>query len=175
MTLKLQGCAFICAFAALMSACSDNTADAQNNGVPTDQNLLNEVRSNPIQPFAATADDASDIAQLVSFDEAFTEMSDAMEDELLALQEQGKASPEFIYNRKRDNIDSALNMLKALDLKTAQGRYIQGLYADYWQQQKGLLKNKHNTQQQYTSREQVQGLGQLLHAHEQLEHWQQAQ
>lgn len=177
MTVKLQGCVLLGFLAVTLIACSDNNLEhsQSKNGVQTDQKVLNELRTDPIKAFTASPDDAADIAQLVAFDEAFTSMSDAMEDELITLQEQGKASPEFIYNRKRDNIESALNMLKDLDLKTAQGRYIQGLFADYWQKQKGLLENKQNTQQQYTSREQVQGLGQLLHAHEQLEHWQQAQ
>ena len=80
--------------------------------------------------------------------------------------------------RKRDNIQSALRMLKELDLKTEQGRYIQGLMYQYWDNQGKLLRQPPADQNGKAAdnkqpSENVKGLGQFIHAQEQLEHWQQ--
>ena len=65
-------------------------------------------------------------------------------------------------------------MLKDLDLKTQQGRYIQGLIAEYWQDQAKLYdQNKDKkVDEMKNSGDRVKGLGEFLHAQEQLEHWQ---
>ena len=59
-------------------------------------------------------------------------------------------------------------MLRELDLKTEQGRYIQGLHAEYWDNQAKLLEQQ---PEQKGNNNQVQGLGDYLHAQEQLKHW----
>ena len=91
---------------------------------------MQELITEPVKAFEKTPDDPHDIAMLTDFDTRFTQMSDEMEDELVKMQENGSLTEEFAYNRKRDNIQSALNMLKQLNLKTQQGRYIQGLMAE---------------------------------------------
>jgi len=90
-----------------------------------------------------------------------------MEDELIKMREAGTLTDEFAKTRKQDNIQSALNMLKELDLKTEQGRYIQTLMYQYWDNQAKIIQNKNATPEQN-----VKGLGELIHAQEQLEHWQ---
>ena len=59
--------------------------------------------------------------------------------------------------------------IKDLDLKTEQGRYIQGLLYDYWESQAKALQNTTDTNQQ------VNQLNEYLHAQSQLHHWRSAQ
>ena len=86
----------------------------------------------------------------------------------------------FEYEKKRmnvkstkDNLVSASEMLKNLDLKTEQGRYIQGLIAGYWDQQLKLLEqHKDKTlNDKSLSEDKLKGLGGYLHAQDQLENW----
>ena len=44
-------------------------------------------------------------------------------------------SLQSLSNSTLDNVRSSLTMLKDLDLKTEQGRYIQGLLYQYWENQ----------------------------------------
>jgi hypothetical protein len=77
-----------------------------------------------------------------------------------------------MQQRQRDHIQSALTLLKSLELKTEQGRYIQGLIYQYWEQQQKLLGTTSSDKAiQHDAKENVKGLGQYLHAQEQLEHW----
>lgn len=92
-----------------------------------------------MKKFPATADDAHDIALLEDYDHRFTEMSDEMENELAKLHEAGTLTAEFEQKRTLDNVRSSLTMLKDLDLKTEQGRYIQGLLYQYWENQERTL------------------------------------
>ena len=65
-------------------------------------------------------------------------------------------------------------MLKDLDLKTAQGRYIQGLLYQYWENQGKLINEQTssaNAQNQKKAAINVQDLSDYLHAQEQLKHW----
>ena len=64
-------------------------------------------------------------------------------------------------------------MLKELDLKTPQGRYIQGLMSQYWEQQARYLANQDITSAAYpaSKAQRQQGLADLLQAQQQLEHW----
>jgi hypothetical protein len=48
-------------------------------------------------------------------------------------------SPQSLKKRTLDNVRSSLTMLKDLDLKTEQGRYIQGLLYQYWENQERTL------------------------------------
>ncbi len=63
-----------------------------------------------------------------------------MEDELMKMREAGTLTDEFAKTRQQDNIQSALNMLKELDLKTEQGRYIQTLMYQYWDNQAKIIQ-----------------------------------
>src|SRR5699024_378752 len=119
-----------------MSACvkSKNCA-TQNDKIQPEDKIMQELITEPVKSFEKTPDDQHDIALLTDFDQRFSHMSDEMEDELIKMEDEGSLTDEFAQNRKRDNIRSALNMLKELDLKTEQGRYIQGLIAEYWQNQ----------------------------------------
>ncbi|MFH7765630.1 hypothetical protein [Acinetobacter sp. BSP-28] len=159
----------------LMSAC-DRKQDtvSQSDKIQLEDKVMQELITEPVKTFPQTPDDQHDIALLTDFDKRFSEMSDEMEDELVKMEDQGSLTDEFAYNRKRDNIRSALTMLKELDLKTEQGRYIQGLIAEYWQNQaKFYDENKEKTSKPIKkSTDQIKGLGEFLHAQEQLEHWQ---
>ena len=152
----------------ILAACHEpvETPKAQDSVM---QQLINE----PVKTFALTQYDQHDISILNDYDNRFNEMSDATEDELIAMREAGTLSEDFALLRKRDNIGSALIMLKDLDLKTEQGRYIQGIMYDYWQQQDQLyaarITGSNTLRQQDIA---MQGIGHFLHAHQQLEHWQ---
>ena len=152
-----------------------NTAQQSNTEVTPDDRIMKELASEPVKSFAKTAQDPDDIRALRDYDQRFTAVSDDMEDELMQMKESGSLTPEFAAERKRDNIQSALSMLKELDLKTEQGRYIQGLMYQYWDQQQQLQLAEAQAPSQgenVVSSSHVKGLGQFIHAQEQLDHWQ---
>lgn len=158
-----------------LAACDNSkNSTSQNDKIQPEDKVMHELITEPVKAFEKTPDDQHDITLLVDFDTRFTQMSDDMEDELTKMQEKGSLTDEFAHNRKRDNVQSALNMLKELDLKTQQGRYIQGLIAEYWQTQAKLYdQNKDKkVNEMKNSGDRVKGLGEFLHAQEQLEHWQ---
>lgn len=173
--LKHCGLPVLLCSSVLMSAC-DRKPDtvSQSDKIQLEDKVMQELITEPVKTFPQTPDDQHDIALLTDFDQRFSQMSDEMEDELLKMEDQGTLTDEFAYNRKRDNIYSALTMLKELDLKTEQGRYIQGLMAEYWQNQaKFYDENKEKKAEPIkNSADQTKGLGEFLHAQEQLEHWQ---
>lgn len=173
--LKQLGLPVLLCSSVFLTACdnSKNTA-TQNDKIQPEDKVMQELITEPVKAFEKTPDDQHDIALLTDFDTRFTQMSDDMEDELTKMHEEGSLTDEFAHNRKRDNIQSALNMLKELDLKTQQGRYIQGLIAEYWQTQAKLYdqhKDK-KAEEMKNSGDRVKGLGSFLHAQDQLEHWQ---
>ncbi len=173
--LKHCGLPVLLCSSVLMSACNDHEpTPSPNDKVQSEDKVMQELISEPVKEFKKTVEDQHDIALLIDFDTRFSQMSDEMEDELVNMQDQGTLTDEFAYNRKRDHIQSALNMLKQLDLKTGQGRYIQGLMAEYWQNQAKLYDEHKDKKAEpiKNSADQVQGLGKFLHAQEQLEHWQ---
>ena len=100
-----------------------------------------------------------------------------MEIELAKMKQANTLTPEFEQQRQKDNIKSALTMLKQLELKTEQGRYIQGLLYDYWEQQAKNLDQATlaNNNQQVDANKQVNHLNEYLHAQSQLHHWKSAQ
>lgn len=155
----------------LFTACSKNNENDVPD--PSQDRMMQELESSPIKEFPKTANDQHDIKLLVDYDRRFSEMSDAMEDELIKLRDNGSLTDEFARNRKQDNIQSALTMLKDLDLKTEQGRYIQGLMAQYWENQAKLLNQNSKTSQDIpnSTPDNIKGLGEFLHAQEQLDHW----
>ncbi|RGD89866.1 hypothetical protein [Acinetobacter sp. SWAC57] len=151
----------------ILTGCNKADERAEQDTLSSDDKVLQELSSEPVKNFAQTADDPHDITLLVDYDQRFSSMSDEMEDELIKMREAGTLTDEFAKTRKQDNIQSALNMLKELDLKTEQGRYIQTLMYQYWDNQAKIIQNKNATPEQN-----VKGLGELIHAQEQLEHWQ---
>lgn len=160
-----------------LSACDQQKDASQHQAQPpSPHSVTDQLQTPPVKDFPVTANDAQDIALLDEFDERFTAMSDDMENELAKMQQDGSLTPEFEHHRKLDHIQSALGMLKALDLKTAQGRYIQGLLYQYWDHQGKLLNDQSSstttqTQTQNKATLTVQNLSEYLHAQEQLKHW----
>ncbi|PVZ89483.1 hypothetical protein C9426_04240 [Serratia sp. S1B] len=108
---------------------SATTASSAATHTVSEANIPQNIRA-----FAATPDDAHDIQQLDNFNRTFHDMTQDMRTELEQLKQQNQLTTEFVEQRKHDQIHSALNMLKDLDLKTEQGRYIQGMMYDYWDQ-----------------------------------------
>ena len=111
----------------ILTGCNKANEYAEQDMLSNDDKILQELSSEPVKSFAKTANDPHDIALLVDYDQRFSSMSDEMEDELMKMREAGTLTDEFAKTRQQDNIQSALNMLKELDLKTEQGRYIQTL------------------------------------------------
>lgn len=97
-------------------------------------------------------------------------MSDEMERELAKMHEAGTLTTEFEQQRTLDNVRSSLTMLKDLDLKTEQGRYIQGLFYQYWENQE-----KHLSDKQANKDEQINDLADYLQAQNQLKYWKASQ
>ena len=134
--------------------------------------MQTQVEQAAIQPFEMTADDPHDIQLLMDYEQRHDQMSNDLEDELERLHESQQLDAAFAQNRLQDNIQSALSMLKELDLKTPQGRYIQGLMSNYWEQQAAYLSSQTSTAAYPIRAEQrQQGLQDLLQAQQQLEHW----
>ena len=158
----------------LLSACNKDqppTVEPESHSnTATDE--IGQLNQTPIKTFAATADDAHDIALLEDFDHRFTEMSDSMQSELEKMQHANTLTPEFEQQRQQDNIHSALVMLKDLELKTPQGRYIQGLLYGYWENQaKRLAQATTSPSSQPVDAQQLHDLKQYFHAQSQLQHW----
>ncbi|UNW06712.1 hypothetical protein MOV98_15035 [Acinetobacter variabilis] len=106
------------------------------------------------------------------YEERFQEMSADLEAELNGMRNDDNLTPEFVQQRQRDHVQSSLNMLKDLELKTEQGRYIQGLMYQYWEHQEKLVNSpKSQASTVNEASENVKGLGKYLHAQEQLERW----
>ncbi|MBJ9986514.1 hypothetical protein IAE19_13850 [Acinetobacter sp. S40] len=173
----LQILALVLSSTLLLSACNknDHTQTAQTEQQPPSHEAdVDQLKTPPVKEFPATAQDTHDIALLDEFDEKFTAMTDDMDNELAKMQQDGTLTSEFDRNRKLDHIQSALTMLKELDLKTAQGRYIQGLLYQYWENQGKLINEQTssaNAQNQKKTAISVQDLSDYLHAQEQLKHW----
>lgn len=174
---KIPGITRTLLFAAamLLMACDQKTtetpAETPTDNMASDQ-VMQELKTEPLKEFPKTADDPHDIAALMDYEQRFQEMSSDLEKELNSMRDDENMTAEFVQQRQRDHVQSALNMLKTLELKTEQGRYIQGLMYQYWEHQEQLL-NSPPTQAATVNEasENVKGLGKYLHAQEQLEHW----
>ncbi|ENX38163.1 hypothetical protein [Acinetobacter sp. NIPH 2100] len=164
--------------ALMLSACNKDKEPSAHKEQPSSStnDAIGQLNQTPIKQFPATADDGHDIAILEDYDKRFTDMSDSMEIELAKMKEANTLTPEFEQQRQKDNVKSALAMLKDLELKTEQGRYIQGLLYDYWEQQAKVLdQGTASTQTQTDANKQVNHLSEYLHAQSQLHHWKSAQ
>jgi hypothetical protein len=170
-SFKLLAIPTVLCSALFLTACNNSSEHSEE--VSPEDKVMQELATDPVKEFAKTANDKHDIQLLLDYDARYTEISDAMEDELEKLNKQGNVDKEFVYNRKKDILISASEMLKTLDLKTEQGRYIQGLIASYWEEQSQLLeknKDKVSTEQDL-SEDNFKGLGKYLQAQEQLDNW----
>ena len=155
-----------------LSACERSKVEHADKLSPEDQIMQTQVEQAAIQRFEMTADDPHDIQLLMDYEQRHDQMSNDLEDELERLHESQQLDAAFAQNRLQDNIQSALSMLKELDLKTPQGRYIQGLMSNYWEQQAAYLSSQTSTAAYPIRAEQrQQGLQDLLQAQQQLEHW----
>ena len=155
-----------------LSACNQKSNENSNEISATDQ-VIQELSSQPIKPFEKTANDLHDIQLLIDYDARYTAVSEELEDELAKMKDAGTLTAEFAYDRKHDSILSALEMLKHLDLKTQQGRYIQGLLANYWETQSKWIdshKAEANKGTQVTD-DTLTSVKDFLQAQEQLEYW----
>ncbi|ALH94427.1 hypothetical protein [Acinetobacter equi] len=155
-----------------LSACNQKSNENSNEISATDQ-VIQELSSQPIKPFEKTANDLHDIQLLIDYDARYTAVSEELEDELAKMKDAGTLTAEFAYDRKHDSILSALEMLKHLDLKTQQGRYIQGLLATYWEKQQELLEiqKAYANQSANITIDQGDAIQSDLQAQEQLEYW----
>lgn len=157
----------------LTTACTSKN-DAQENHVSeSEHEVMDQLKTRPIQNFPNTANDAYDIAVLEKYQQTFTENNNALEADLKKRSLDGNLTAEIDHQLKRDGIESALNMLKELDLKTEQGRYIQGLYYQYWENQAKVYdEKKQSTDAELKNpADAVKGMGDMLTADDQLEHW----
>jgi hypothetical protein len=163
----------------MLSACNKDKAPSPDKAQQTNaaNDAIGQLNQTPIKQFPTTADDGHDIAILDDYDRRFTDMSDSMEMELAKMKEANSLTPEFEQQRQKDNVKSALSMLKELELKTEQGRYIQGLLYDYWDHQAKVLEQANTTTspQKADTNQQVNHLNEYLHAQSQLHHWRNAQ
>lgn len=174
MKISLKNLAFPALFCSVvfLSACGNKNTENSKEITPEDK-VMQELASESIRNFDKTENDQHDILLLIDYDNRYTNVSDEMEDELTKLSKAGNLTAEFAYSRKNDNLISASEMLKNLDLKTEQGRYIQGLIASYWEMQLKLLEQHKDKalNDKSLAEDKLKGLGAYLHAQDQLENW----
>lgn len=163
--------------ALLLSACSPKPEVPEispKESIDPSDDLKAKIQAKEIKRFPSSDNDAHDITLLNSYQSNFDQVSQALDDDLQNLAVQGNLSAEMSNHRKRDLIQSSLNMLKDLDLKTAQGRYIQGLLYQYWENQANVYdelgQSANNELQNPTDA--VEGMGDYYTALAQLQHWQ---
>jgi len=158
--------------ALFLSACDQKNTEKKNE-ITTEDQVIQELSPQPIKQFTKTANDTHDIKLLIDYDERYTDVSDELESDLEKMKNAGTLTAEFAYSRKHDSILSALEMLKQLNLKTEQGRYIQGLLANYWEEQEKLLQ-AHKAQANQSpniTEDNESAIQSDIQAQEQLEYW----
>lgn len=155
---------------------SPNTHEAEKSSIDSKDSttdLKDKTEAKAIKNFPATADDSHDISLLSQYDQQFNQLSNELESELQNLETQNNLTEDMKSQRKYDLIQSSLNMLKELDLKTQQGRYIQGLFYQYWENQAKVYQEL----QQSTDNElanptdAIEGMSDYYTAQAQLNHW----
>lgn len=160
----------------LVSACSPQKEEADHGATESadvSDEVKEQIETKAIKAFPKTENDAHDIALLETYEKDFNAMSTDLENELEQLKKEGTLSNEMNHQRKRDLIQSSLNMLKELDLKTEQGRYIQGLFYQYWENQIGVYTEleKSSSDELQDPTDAVKGMGDYYTAKAQLKHW----
>ena len=160
----------------LLIACSDtkdqSSKQAKESNDPSSE-LQEQLKAKPIKTFSSTVHDAQDIALLKEYELNFNSLSTDLENELIQLKKDGNLTEEMNSQRKRDLIQSSLNMLKDLDLKTEQGRYIQGLYYQYWESQTQVYEEltQSNDGELQNPTDTLKNMSDYYTAQAQLEHW----
>lgn len=119
----------------LLAGCNPKSTDQPNTQNNSQVSTTDTENTQGIRSFAATAKDTHDIAVLDDYHDKFNTMSIEFDKDLARLKQDGYLNSTMEVERRRDQALSALNMLKALPLETEQGRYIQGLLYQYWEQQ----------------------------------------
>lgn len=127
----------------------------------------------PIQTFALTAQDHLDLALLEGYKHQFNQINILTESDLQNLPETRHLNDHFVLKRKYETIHIALKMIQKQPLNTPQGRYIQNLMYRYWKEQERLFFTYTHHQKVIAVEDiPLHGIADLLHAHEQLIHWQ---
>ena len=140
---QLNQLLIVCVSIGLVTACTPKSDQQQSAATTQDHSASAPTSSSAsahqpaliLRTFAASNDDAHDIAVLDTFYEKIDQLRIDVEADLKNLQQQGNLSNALAIQRQRDYMQSALHMLKALNLRTEQGRYIQGLLYQYWESQ----------------------------------------
>ena len=147
----------------LLGACSKSDESGKTAATGSKEKQ-GELKTAQIKPFAATTNDTHDIEVLNEFNQKYNQMHTELEADLKKMLDDGNLTPELEAQRKQDSVLSALTMLKALELKTEQGRYIQGLLYQYWEKQD---QKAQSSQAQAGARSKAD----LITANNQLEYW----
>lgn len=150
----------ISCIATLLCACQPKSSDTASNPSSAAKPTVPETS---IKTFTPTSQDTQDIAVLDKFNADFIQMSKEMQQELEQLKKQNNLQDSFVKQRQRDQALSALNMIKDLELNTAQGHYIQGMLYDYWDQKVSYLQQEKPAQ--------APNKNIINQAEQQLEHW----
>ena len=169
----------LCGSLLLLSACSPQSeqktsADSStttSSAAQSNAAAPSSAKADPVKTFAATADDMHDIALIDEFHEKFNAMSLEFEADLRSLRESNNLSAEMQQQRQLDHAQSALTMLNALELKTEQGRYIQGLLYQYWEKQVQHFQALDAAAQQHSAAAASEAEKDLLTAQAQFKHW----
>lgn len=169
----LSSTVFIAACSPQESASEHPTEPSSLDAKDDTADLKEKTQAKSIQPFPKTADDTHDIELLNQYEQQFNQLSNDLETELEGLEKEHNLSEEMKNQRKYDLIQSSLNMLKALDLKTQQGRYIQGLYYQYWENQAKVYQELQQSQSNELSNptDAIEGMSDYYTAQAQLQHW----
>ncbi|WP_347456022.1 hypothetical protein ABEF79_01720 [Acinetobacter sp. ANC 7454] len=160
--------------ALLLAACNQKDASkqeaTQQDGAA--EEMMRELKTEPVKDFPKTADDQHDIAVLDDYEQRMQTLNDEIETEMARIRSEGNLNEEMVEQRQLDHVQGALALLKSLELKTEQGRYIQGLMYKYWEQQEKFLSSPASEPaSQNDAKKTVKGLGQYIQAQEQLDHW----
>ena len=165
----------------IMTACtpkdatSEHEAESSSLDSKDGSDLKDKTEAKAIKNFPATPDDTHDIGLLTTYQTQFDSLSHDLETELQTLEKDNNLTEDMKSQRKHDLIKSSLNMLKELDLKTEQGRYIQGLYYQYWENQAKVYQElkQSNDNELANPTDAIEGMSDYYTAQAQLEHWQQ--
>lgn len=170
----------LCGSLLLLSACSpqseqkasaDSSTSTSSAAAQSNAAAASSAKADPVKTFAATADDMHDIALIDEYHEKFNAMSLEFEADLRSLRESNNLSAEMQQQRQLDHAQSAVNMLNALELKTEQGRYIQGLLYQYWEKQVQHFQALDAAAQQHSATAASEAEKDLLTAQAQFKHW----
>ncbi|SEL66281.1 hypothetical protein [Acinetobacter sp. DSM 11652] len=152
-----------------------NPQTEQKESVDPSVELKTQIEAQPIKSFESTPNDAHDVALLNQYEQSFEQLSDELDAELQQLKADGNLNADMEFQRKRDLIQSSLNMLKELDLKTEQGRYIQGLFYQYWENQIEVYQELEQSPEDElrNPKDAIRNMSDYYTAKAQLQHWSQ--